>query len=288
MKRIIKNPPNTPWVRTDEPLMWLHGAGHEIIGPSDKYFFDARKRHDTHFVIQLTLRGAGFYERGGARTLIHPGMAFVDEMPSDFRYGYPQELTEEYEQVWVDVSGPVALDLSKHLKGSYGPVINLGAENPIATQMLSLAREHASGLHFDRYLLASQIYHLFMTIFSTLNATRQNASPLAANAIEIIHSRGLDDQYNVEAIANTLGCSREHLTRTFRSATGVGPGDYLLQHRLREAARQLRESREKLDLIAKRCGFSGANYFCRAFRKYAGMSPTDYRMQPWRGSKVNV
>ena len=277
MKRFLQNPPATPWVRTAEPLLWLTGAGHEMVAPGETYWRDARSRNDPHFVIQLTLRGAAFYERANQRTLLTPGMAFIEEMPGDFMYGYPPDAHEAYEQVWVDLAGPTALPIFEALRGTNGPVVSFGAPNPLAPLMLALAREHASGLHFDRYLLSSQLYHLLMTAWSSLNSARLEVSPLAASTLEIIRQSGLDEKYNVESIAEQLGCSREHLTRTFRKATGVGPGDYLMQHRLRAAARQLLESREKLDLIAKRCGFSGANYFCRAFRRHMGMTPNEYR-----------
>ena len=85
-----------------------------------------------------------------------------------------------------------------------------------------------------------------------------------------------------EQIARELDCSREHLTRQFKVATGVSPSDYLLQHRLRIAARELRHERRQAGTDrATCCGFSGANYFCRAFHRYQGLTPRQFRSQPW-------
>jgi AraC-like DNA-binding protein len=281
VKHLAKNPPSTPWIRTGEPLLWLNSAGHQIINRNDGYSFDCRGRPDPHLALQLTIRGAGFYERDGKRVLLEAGMAFVDVMPGDFRYGYPIDATEDYEQVWCDMHGPTATALWEHIMTTYGHIVSLGAKNPVTPLMLAIAHEHSHRLHYDRYLLSSQLYHLLMTLIATLSASRLANAPLTARAMNAIHKRGLEAECTVEDIAEEIGCSREHLTRVFSSATGVTPADYLLQHRLSEAARQLRVSGEKLDAIARRCGFSGANYFCRAFRKHTGVTPNEYRQRPW-------
>jgi len=281
MKHLARNPPSTPWIRTSEPLIWLNSSGHQVINRNDGYSFDCRHRGDAHLALQLTIAGAGFYERGGQRVLLEPGMAFVDVMPGDFRYGYPLEMTQEYEQVWCDMHGPTAAALWEHIITTYGNVIALGEQNPVAPLMLAIAHEHSHRLHYDRYLLSSQLYHMLMTLIASLSASRLATAPLISRAMNAIHKHGLEPDCNVETIAEEIGCSREHLTRVFSSATGVTPADYLMQHRLSEAARQLRVSVEKLDSIARRCGFSGANYFCRAFRKHTGVTPNEYRQRPW-------
>lgn len=268
-------------LRTDEPLLWLTGSAHETLSPARRFYCDASKRTDPHFAFQLTLSGAGFYERGGKRTLLKTGMAFIDYMPGDFRYGYPAEATEEYDLVWVDVVGPMARYWWRKIRRAFGTIVNFGPGNPIAPLMLAIATQYTEGLLRDRYVISGQLHQLIMTVISTLNQTRLQTSPLVEQALGAIHRGAPDPTYGVEQIARELDCSREHLTRQFKAATGVSPSDYLLQHRLRIAARELRESSDKLELIAQRCGFSGANYFCRAFHRYQGLTPRQFRARPW-------
>ncbi|HYF48935.1 MAG TPA: helix-turn-helix transcriptional regulator [Planctomycetota bacterium] len=282
MKRILKNPEFTHWVRTEEPLLWISGAGHEIISPDDRYFFDCRGRLDTHWGLQLTLLGTGYYERNGKATLLKPGMAWCDQIPGDFRYGLPPGTTEDYQQVWIDMVGPAAEAFWQHIWAAYGRVLTLGPDNRVAPLMLTIARQHATGAHHDRYMLAAQLYELLMTLLSTLSQTRVETSPVVKRATQLMKKQGLDGNCTVERVARELGCSREHLTREFKEAMGVGPADFLAQHRLRQAAIELRSTEDKLETIAARCGFSNATYFCRVFRKHKGMSPGDYRRRPWR------
>lgn len=270
-----------PWARTDEPLIWLAGSGHETITRETGYFYDCRKRTDGHLGLQLTLAGEGFYERDGRSTPLTAGRAFFDVIPGDFRYGYPAYAREPYEQVWIDFQGPTALKLWQMVRSTVGPVIDLGADNTVAPLMLAIAHDHAAGMLVDRYLVSARMYEVLMAIASTLTRTRVTMTPLVGRAIAVIQRKGLRQDFDVAALARELGCSREHLARTFVAATGVAPKAYLMQHRLRQAQRELREGTQVLDVVARRCGFAGANYFCRAFRTRFGLTPGAWRAQPW-------
>jgi AraC family L-rhamnose operon regulatory protein RhaS len=58
----------------------------------------------------------------------------------------------------------------------------------------------------------------------------------------------------------------------------AGPVEYLNQHRLDRAARQLRqEPSASVTDIAFRNGFNASQYFATCFRKRFGCTPQDYR-----------
>ena len=100
-------------------------------------------------------------------------------------------------------------------------------------------------------------------------------------AIEVIETEGRDRGFNVTRLAQQMDVSREHLGRLFKAALGVTPLDYLTQHRLRLSVDALRNGDEKLESVARRCGFSGANYLCRAFRRQFHVTPAEFRSRPW-------
>ena len=66
-------------------------------------------------------------------------------------------------------------------------------------------------------------------------------------------------------------------SRTFTAAVGVPPGRYLTTVRIEAAMRLLLHREYTLDVIASLCGFSGANYLCRVFKKETGQSPAQWR-----------
>lgn len=85
--------------------------------------------------------------------------------------------------------------------------------------------------------------------------------------------------YGVEELSERLGVSKSHLVRTFTAAVGVPPGRYLTTVRVEAAMRLLLHREYTLDVIASLCGFSGANYLCRVFKKETANPP--HSGGPW-------
>jgi AraC-like DNA-binding protein len=267
--------------RTDEPLLWLHGAGHETRGDAS-YYYDASRRTDPpHVTLQLTLAGEGFYaDARGGRVLLPAGRAWIDIIPGRFEYGYHPS-ARAYEHVFLSLGGPVAMRWCGRIARDFGHVLNFGPRSAVEAQMLTLAHAREAAALPDRYLLSGQLYQLIMTIYSTLRGSRVNTSPRVARAMDLIAAHAHEHDFNIDALAARLRCSREHLSRQFRTAAGVSPSDCLMQHRIRLAARLMRETDDKLESIARRCGLSGANYLCRVFRAQTGVTPARFRARPW-------
>ncbi len=281
--RVNVRVPAGTWVRTTEPLLWLTGAGHEVRNNA-RYAFDCRRRPDRpHYVLQLTLAGVGFYENARrGRSLIRPGMAFFDHIPGAFRYGYPPDAHEPYDLLYVGFGGATAARWCRRIIRSFGNVLDFGQPdvNPIAPLMRALAHPVA-GASADQYTVSAQLYQLLMIVTSTLSRSRVETAPRIRRAVEILSRRAHDPSLSVHHLAGEVGCSREYLARQFRAATGVSPSDYLTQQRLRLAARRMRSGDEKLETIARACGFAGANYLCRVFRQRVGVTPAQFRRHPW-------
>ena len=81
----------------------------------------------------------------------------------------------------------------------------------------------------------------------------------------------------MEELSAQLGVSNSHLVRVFSAEMGMGPGHYLTQVRLQAAKLLLAHRTYPLELVASLCGFSGANYFCRVFRRSTGLTPAAWR-----------
>lgn len=84
-------------------------------------------------------------------------------------------------------------------------------------------------------------------------------------------------QINTLSIAASAAVGESECLRCFRATIGTTPIQYLKQHRLRQAAMQLRSTSDKISDIAERCGFQDMSYFTKSFRETEGCSPSDYR-----------
>ena len=63
----------------------------------------------------------------------------------------------------------------------------------------------------------------------------------------------------------------------FKEETGENLTDFVLQEKTAEAKRLLRYSDKSLTAIGAYLGFSSPGHFSRVFKKYAGVSPREYR-----------
>ena len=68
-----------------------------------------------------------------------------------------------------------------------------------------------------------------------------------------------------------------YLSRTFHRVIGLTYSDYLVKVRVRQAARLLLETDQRVTEIAEEVGFHSDNHFCKTFKKVVGISPLQYR-----------
>ena len=68
-----------------------------------------------------------------------------------------------------------------------------------------------------------------------------------------------------------------HLSRVFRRFVGEGICDYVHRLRIREACRRMLSPQDSLAAISIETGFADQSHFNRAFRKFAGATPTSFR-----------
>lgn len=88
------------------------------------------------------------------------------------------------------------------------------------------------------------------------------------------------------AVARHFGVSREHLSRVFHQRFGVTYQHYVVSRRIDTARRLLADPNAPgllLD-IALTAGFQSHAHFSRVFRKYEGITPTQFRTLHRQGS----
>ncbi len=86
-----------------------------------------------------------------------------------------------------------------------------------------------------------------------------------------------EPELGLKEIAAEVNFSAAYLNVVFRTETGMTVKQYLIDCRLREAKRLLREPSVRISEIAQRCGYSNSNYFAKAFKEATGMTPGEYR-----------
>lgn len=87
----------------------------------------------------------------------------------------------------------------------------------------------------------------------------------------------LADTLDVETLAAVSGYSRWHFTRLFEETSGMTPGKYVTDLRMRAALRMLQSTHWTIKEIAAACGYDDPSYFCKVFKHIHGCPPGKYR-----------
>ncbi len=84
-----------------------------------------------------------------------------------------------------------------------------------------------------------------------------------------------DSKLNLAYIAQQFGFSPSYLSRKFKADTGKNFIEYLTDLRMKKAM-SIAKNKVKMYQAAAEVGIPDPNYFSRCFKKYAGMSYSDY------------
>jgi AraC-like DNA-binding protein len=87
----------------------------------------------------------------------------------------------------------------------------------------------------------------------------------------------LDSRLDVQALAQMIGMSASHFSRSFHKAVGVSPHMYVLQCRVMRAQELLATTQLPLAEIALTIGFSDQSHFSRRFHELIGVPPRKFR-----------
>lgn len=94
--------------------------------------------------------------------------------------------------------------------------------------------------------------------------------------------------HTVASLAHQHGMALTSLKKFFQGICGLTIPQYILQCRMRAAAKLLRESDESILRIANRVGYANGSKFAQAFKRSVGLTPRQFRLQnqELNGAKV--
>ncbi|MFA5447190.1 MAG: response regulator [Sphaerochaeta sp.] len=84
---------------------------------------------------------------------------------------------------------------------------------------------------------------------------------------------------SLDSVSSLLHINSSYLSSIFKRCTGINFLDYITDLRIGTAKEQLSDPFKSISEIASLVGYSSPSYFCRAFKKNTGLSPTEYRKQ---------
>lgn len=112
-------------------------------------------------------------------------------------------------------------------------------------------------------------------------------NPLAQKARKYVVDH-IEDCISLQETAEYVGVSAGYLSTIFKREYNQSFVDYVNETKMEYACRLLEEGELMVMEIAYRLGYENAYYFSKVFRKYIGMSPTDYqrRMEDEKNTQI--
>ena len=210
-----------------------------------------------------------------------------------------QLLSADFDLVVSDVVMPEmdGITLLRNIKGnaniSHVPVIMLTSKSEISDRLEGIK------LGADAYLAKPfSLEELHLTIDNLIDNVRRlkgkfsgalkqddkvekievkgNDEELMERIMKVVNENMGDSDFNVEKMCDEVGVSRTQLHRKLKEMTGVPTSEFLRNIRLNEAARLIRERKINITQVSYMVGFANNSHFSTAFKKYFGMSPSEY------------
>ncbi len=128
-------------------------------------------------------------------------------------------------------------------------------------------------------LLMSHILQHYTQLHWPLPNVRGGLAPAVLRRVLEFIDHQLDQPLLLADLAAHAELSEFHFARMFKHSTGQAPHQYVMQVRLQNAERLLRNTLVPLTQIALDCGFSSASHFSNRFKAAYGYTPIQLRQQ---------
>lgn len=252
-----------------------------------------------------TISGEGKMEIGSETVLCHPGHIYVSKPgeshastwstdsnspwrglivqynitvdPKQYSPEARLKLTDEFAPFYAHfyANGHSVLDIDRRYRDKINAIINtmtvFQAENPHAAHAYAMS--------------------VWMQIVVLLSCFLRENGNSDANDLHIKFSqkerqllqakRLLEDEtalhMDIESVARHIGMSEFHFIREFRQAFGASPQKYRLSVVMERAGHILTQKDLPIHQLAVQLGYADGSSFSKAFHKYFGVSPYNYR-----------
>ncbi|MBA3699747.1 MAG: AraC family transcriptional regulator [Planctomycetes bacterium] len=258
-----------------EIFLTVPRAGH-LIGGDDHHI---RRDHFPGHELILCLAGRGYVRIAGREHPVARGDLLWVDCRRPHQHGPLAD--DPWEVVWVRAEGPRLTRTADVLGVEQAPVFpgfDVTTIEPIFRTVFRLI-EHGGAS--APALIHAEVTRLVALAFAARQG--QEGMPAAPNIPAALQpamkhlALFFFERQRVDDLAHRCGMSASHFTRTFRSAFGTSPIDWLRRRRITEAQRRLVESDDAIKRIAEQVGYGDRFFFSRDFRKLTGQSPRQFR-----------
>lgn len=120
-------------------------------------------------------------------------------------------------------------------------------------------------------------YYTYICMLITENRDKKSTNVIE-KIKEIIHKR-YHENITIGDIADEVYLTSTYICLIFKEETGETINDFLTKVRVEKAKELLKDARNKAYDICYAVGYADPSYFSKLFKKYTGVSPSEYRQK---------
>ena len=126
--------------------------------------------------------------------------------------------------------------------------------------------------------LEEELYRFACEICEQMNSVQTNSGMQVIDRVkEFVMNNYRDPELSLSSAAEYASVSTGYLSGLFKKESGTNFVKYLTDVRMEKSMQLLRTTDMKTYEIAYETGFSNPHYFSISFKKYTGMSPSEFR-----------
>ena len=134
-------------------------------------------------------------------------------------------------------------------------------------------------------MISLYMHHILITINRYIKEGRETKNDTINDIERAAHyfKDNYNKQISIEQYAAEHLMSVNWFIHSFKSVMKISPMQYIISLRIAMAKGYLENSAKNIAEISNEVGYENALYFSRLFRKYTGMTPTEYRKKRDKG-----
>lgn len=250
-------------------------CGREIGSPGF-----AHPRYNNAYIITVIESGKGTLEARGQVYKLSKNDAFIT---------YPNELSiltadsvDPWELRFFSFNGSIAKDLIGRTVFKDGtmalPIKNTTLSKDIL-EATAFMNTHSYN-EFQTYKYLFEFFSYFEVNKSIPVIKSQSREQKYVNEIKKYIQTNYIEPIKITEIADKLNINRSHLYRIFKSETGIGVEDYIINIRINHAKVLLKDTEFSVATIANLVGYKNYTTFFKRFKQSVGITPLDFRKNP--------
>lgn len=215
--------------------------------------------------------GDGIAIANGEEFLVHDGylMLMADQEYCDMKFNGIL--------YWIVFQGEPARNLCQQLNKRFGYVYRLAKDDPIPYILKALMVEMHRPSPREG-LLCCMLAEVLCALYdhSIRTSSENDADGSVKRAILFIRDH-FNEKIKASDVAREVSMSPVYFNRIFKNSTGLTVRDYIRKVRLETAQVILHYTDKSVRQIATELGFASDADFVKRFKKYSGMTPSDFR-----------